>query len=233
MTTKSLKNVRVAAVAADGFEQVELTVPLKALKKAGARVHVVSLHPSAIRGMNHMAQGKKVDVDRTILEVDPDEYDALLLPGGLISPDALRQSAEVLDFVRAFDRAGKPIAVICHGPWLLISAGLVQGRHLTSWPGIQDDVRNAGATWTDSKLVEDRNWISSRSPEDLPVFVDAMLERFASAAPATATAKESSGFGRRAAWGSVGAVVAAAAGVAAWKKWSRDEPAPPHNEYHA
>jgi protease I len=219
--TKSLKNVRVAAIAADGFEQVELTVPMKALKKAGARVHVVSLHPSAIRGMNHMLPGKKVDVDRTILEVDPDEYDALLLPGGLISPDALRQSDEVLEFVRAFDRAKKPIAVICHGPWLLISAGLASGRQLTSWPGIRDDVRNAGATWTDSKLVEDGNWISSRGPHDLPVFVDAMLERFASVAPAPA-AKEPASLGRKAAWGSVGAVVAAAAGVAAWKKWGRE-----------
>ena len=221
MTAKSIRNVRVAVIAADGFEQSELTVPVKALKKAGARVHVVSLHPSAIRGMNHMLPGKKVDVDRTILEVEPQDYDALLLPGGLISPDALRQDEHVLDFVRAFDRARKPIAVICHGPWLLISAGLASGRHLTSWPGIQDDVRNAGATWTDSEVVEDGNWISSRSPLDLPVFVDAMLERFASAAPATA-AKAPASVGRKAAWGSVGAVVAAAAGVAAWKKWGRE-----------
>ena len=221
MTNRSLKNVRVAVVAADGFEQVELTVPVKALKKAGARVHVISLHPSAIRGMNHMIPGSKVDVDRTILEVDPDEYDALLLPGGLISPDALRQSDEVLDFVRAFDRARKPIAVICHGPWLLISAGLAKGRQLTSWPGIRDDVRNAGATWQDSKLVEDGNWISSRGPHDLPVFVDAMLQRFAAVAPAPKE-KAPVSAGRKAAWGSVGAAAAIAAGVAAWKKWGRE-----------
>jgi protease I len=222
MTTKNLKNVRVAVVAADGFEEVELTVPVKALKKAGARVHIVSLHPSAIRGMNHMIPGKKVGVDRTILEVDPDEYDALLLPGGLISPDALRQSDEVLEFVRSFDRARKPIAVICHGPWLLISAGLASGRQLTSWPGIQDDVRNAGASWTDAKLVKDGNWISSRSPADLPVFVDAMLERFGSVAPAPKE-KVPASAGRKAAWGSLGAVAAVAAGVAAWKKWGGEE----------
>jgi protease I len=217
MANRSLKNVRVAAVAADGFEQVELTVPLKALKRAGARVHVVSLHPSAIRGMNHMVPGKKVDVDRTILEVDPDEYDALLLPGGMISPDALRQSDEVLAFVQHFDRARKPIAVICHGPWLLISAGLASGRQLTSWPGIRDDVRNAGAIWSDDPLVEDGNWISSRGPQDLPVFVDAMLAHFADAAPEP-VAKPAMSTTRKAAWGSLGAAAAVAAGLAAWKK---------------
>jgi protease I len=130
-----------------------------------------------------MLPGKKIGVDRTIFTARPDSYDALLLPGGHFNPDFLRQSERVLDFVRRFDRAGKPIAVICHGPWVLISAGLVRGRNLTSWPGIRDDVRNAGGGWTDEALVRDRNWVSSRGPQDLRKFNKGMLELFAEHAP--------------------------------------------------
>jgi protease I len=179
-----LTGLRVAVLAADGFEQVEVTSPVDALHDHGAEVEIVSVRPGRLRGVNHLYPGKKVRVDRTLRTADADDYDALLIPGGLISPDTLRQSEEALDFVRAFDRAGKPIAVICHGPWLLISAGLVVRRNLTSWPAIKDDVRNAGGIWQDEPLVRDRNWVSSRSPLDLKHFNRGMLELFAERVPA-------------------------------------------------
>lgn len=174
-----LTGLRVAVLAADGFEQVEVTSPVEALEDHGAEVEIVSLKPGRLRGVNFMYPGKKVRVDRTLRTADAEDYDALLLPGGLISPDTLRQSEQALDFVRAFDQAGKPIAVICHGPWLLVSGGLVVRRNLTSWPGIKDDVRNAGGIWHDEPLVRDRNWVSSRSPADLKHFNRGMLELFA------------------------------------------------------
>lgn len=176
--SERLADVRVAAIAVDGFEQVELTRPLRKLRSEGASVDVVSLRPGAIRGMNFLSPGARVKVDRTIFTADPDEYDALLIPGGLTNPDLLRQSRRVLDFVRAFDEAGKPIAALCHGPWVLISAGLVEGRRLTSWPGIKDDVRNAGGIWENMSVVRDDNWITSRGPQDLLQFNRAIVEHF-------------------------------------------------------
>lgn len=181
MPKKVLEGVRIAVLAADGFEQVELTRPVKALRKAGATVEIVSLHSGSIRGMNHMAPGKKVEVDHTVLTADPAEYDGLHIPGGLMNPDSLRQSEMALDFVRAFELAGRPIATICHGPWVLISAGLAEGRRLASWRAIRDDVVNAGAEWVDEAVVRDRNWISSRHPGDLPQFDRAIVEHFARA----------------------------------------------------
>jgi protease I len=178
MASRELSGVRVAILAADGFEQVELTRPRKHLLQHGASVEIISLRPGSIRGMNLLAKGKKVDVDRTVFTADPADYDALLIPGGFVNPDYLRQSEQALDFVRAFDRAGKPIAAICHGPWVLISAGLVHGRRLTSWPGIKDDVVNAGGLWEDQAVVRDGNWISSRSPLDLMQFDRAIVEHF-------------------------------------------------------
>lgn len=178
MASRELSGVRVAILAADGFEQVELTRPRKQLLRHGASVEIISLRPGSIRGMNMLSQGKKVDVDRTVFTADPADYDALLIPGGLANPDYLRQSERALDFVRAFDRARKPIAAICHGPWVLISAGLVRGRYLTSWPGIKDDVTNAGGLWDDQAVVRDGNWISSRSPLDLMQFDRAIVEHF-------------------------------------------------------
>lgn len=178
MARRELSGVRVAILAADGFEQVELTRPCKQLLRHGASVEIISLRPGAIRGMNLLSKGKKVDVDRTIFTADPYDYDALLLPGGLANPDYLRQSDRALDFVRSFDHAGKPIAAICHAPWVLISAGLVRGRRLTSWPGIKDDVINAGGIWEDQAVVRDGNWISSRSPLDLMQFERAIVEHF-------------------------------------------------------
>ena len=179
MASDKLRGLRVAALAADGFEQVELTVPMKALQKAGASVEVVSLRPGKIRGMNLLFPGKQVRVDRVLAAADPFAYDALLLPGGFINPDFLRQSDGALAFVRAFEQAGKPIAVICHGPWVLASAGLVGGRRLTSWPGIKHDLINAGALWENRAAVRDGNWVSSRGPYDLRKFKKAMIDLFA------------------------------------------------------
>ncbi|HEX2092863.1 MAG TPA: type 1 glutamine amidotransferase domain-containing protein [Longimicrobiaceae bacterium] len=185
MAKPNLEGLRVAALVADGVEQVELTKPREVLEDAGAEVEVVSLRPGSIRAMNLMKPGKRIEVDRTILTAQPDHYDALLLPGGHFSPDLLRQSDQALEFVREFDRAQKPVAVICHGPWVLVSADLVRGRRLTSWPAIQDDVRNAGGAWRDEAVVRDGNWVSSRGPQDLRKFCGAMLELFAESAPYT------------------------------------------------
>jgi protease I len=174
-----LKNKRVAILAGDGFEYVELVVPMKALEAAGATCEVVSLHEGRIRGMNISEPTKAVKVDCTLENADPSRYDALLIPGGFIGPDFVRQSARARAFVRAFDEANKPIATLCHGPWLLVSAELVSGRVLASWPGIRDDIVHAGGTWRDEPVVHDRNWVSSRGPQDLPAFVRATTELFA------------------------------------------------------
>jgi protease I len=179
---QELNGVRIAVLAADGFEQVEVTRPVKALEKHGAEVEIVSLRPGSIQGMNLLYPGKKVHVDRTVFTADPDMFDGLHIPGGFINPDFIRQSDHALDFVRAFEADGKPISTICHGPWVLISAGLVRGRRLTSWPGIKDDVRNAGGDWVDSEVVHDGNWVSSRSPLDLHAFDKAIVEHFAEGA---------------------------------------------------
>jgi protease I len=183
---KTLRDRRVAVLAADGFEKLELTVPVLALRAAGAHVDIVSLRHGSIRGMNLHEPAGKVGVDKTIAEADPSDYDALLVPGGFINPDLLRQSSQARDFVRAFDEQRKPIATLCHGPWLLASADLLDGRTMTSWPGIRDDVVNAGATWLDRELVRDGNLVTSRGPQDMSAFVRGMLELFAERAPITA-----------------------------------------------
>lgn len=213
MKTINLTGLRVAALAADGVEQVELTGPLKALQKAGAAVEVISLRKGKIQAMNLLVPGKRIAVDRVVKDADPGLYDALLLPGGHINPDFLRKSAEALEFVRHFDMAGKPIAVICHGPWVLASAGLVEGRRITSWPNIQDDLRNAGAIWEDAAVVRDRNWVSSRSPLDLPAFEKAMLQLFASSQPMRPHAVDAPRRRAKAPW-LLGGLLAAGAGIA-------------------
>jgi protease I len=183
MKTPNLKGLRVAILAADGVEQSELTSPLKSLQKAGAAVEVIAPHKGKIQAVQLLKPGKRIPVDRVIDEADADLYDALLLPGGHISPDTLRKNEAALQFVRAVDAAGKPIAVICHGPWVLVSAGLVHGRRLAAWPSIADDIQNAGGTWEDSAVVEDGNWISSRGPQDLAAFNKAVLSHFATVQP--------------------------------------------------
>src|SRR4051812_32221350 len=181
LRSSKLQGRRVAILAADGFEMVELVVPLMALRAAGAKVDVISLRRGRIRGVNLHEPAQRVHVTKTIAEADPDEYDALLIPGGFINPDLLRQSESARAFVRAFDQAQKPIATLCHGPWLLASADLARGRTLTSWPGIRDDMVNAGATWLDKDLVQDRNWVSSRGPQDMTAFVRGMIQLFSGA----------------------------------------------------
>lgn len=175
---QELKGRRICVIAADGFEKVELTVPVAALRAAGAKVEIVSLRPGHIRGVNLHEPASRVRVDHTLSEVSVDQYDALLIPGGFINPDLLRQSAEAREFVRRFDATGRPIATLCHGPWLLSSAGLTQGRRMTSWPGVRDDLVNAGATWLDEEVVRDRNWLTSRGPQDMVPFVRALLPFF-------------------------------------------------------
>jgi protease I len=177
-SNKTLTGRRIAVLAADGFEKVELTVPVAALRAAGAKVDIVSLRHGRIRGVNLHEPASRVRVTRTIGETSPDHYDALLIPGGFINPDLLRQSREARTFVREFDKANKPIATICHGPWLLASADLVRGRTMTSWPGVRDDMVNAGATWLDEPVVTDRNWVTSRGPQDMAQFVPAILHLF-------------------------------------------------------
>lgn len=175
-----LAGQRIAVLATDGFEQVELSVPVTALEAAGAQVDIVSLHGGTIRGVNLNKPAKRaVDVDRTIDEVSASDYDGLLIPGGFINPDLLRQSAEARDLVRQFDAQGKPIATLCHGPWLLASTGLADGRALTSWPGVRDDMVNAGATWLDQEVVRDGNWLTSRGPQDMVPFVREMIQLYA------------------------------------------------------
>ncbi|WP_409330266.1 type 1 glutamine amidotransferase domain-containing protein [Trujillonella humicola] len=195
-TRRRLRGRRLAALVADGFEKVELIVPLRALKKAGAEVDIVSLRRGRIRGVNLHMPASRVRVDKTVGEADPGDYDGLLLPGGFINPDLLRQSAPAREFVRAFATSDKPIATLCHGPWVLASAGLVDGRTLTSWPGTRDDLVNAGATWLDQELVRDGNLITSRGPQDMAAFVPGMLDAFATTSPEparTAPRRESDG----------------------------------------
>jgi protease I len=171
--------MRVAVVAADMVEQVELTEPWKALENAGARPELISIEPGRIQGFDHFDKADTFDVDRTIDEVGADEYDALMLPGGVGNPDVLRTDERVVAFVRDFFEQEKPVAAICHAPWTLVEAGVVRGRRLTSWPSLQTDVRNAGGEWVDEQVVVDGNLVTSRKPDDLPAFNERMLETFA------------------------------------------------------
>lgn len=187
----NLDGRRIAVLVADGFEKIELSVPMKALRLAGAVVDVVSLRRGRIRGVNLHEPAGTVRVTKTVQEADPANYDALFIPGGFISPDLLRQSVEARDFARAFDTSGKPIATLCHGPWVLASAGVLRGRTVASWPGIRDDVVNAGAVWLDQEVVRDGNLITSRGPQDLAAFVPAVIAVFSgtpASVPATLSA---------------------------------------------
>jgi protease I len=189
--TRNLAGHRIALLAADGFEKVELSVPLAALRVAKADVEVISLRRGRIRGLNLHEPAGRVAVTRTVHEADPAAYDALFIPGGFISPDLLRQSADARAWAQAFDEDAKPIATLCHGLWLLASAGLLEGRTVTSWPGIRDDVVNAGGVWLDRDVVRDGNLLTGRGPQDLVPFVDAMLRLFAEPAPILASPSQS------------------------------------------
>jgi protease I len=169
MNDQKLKK-SVAILATDGFEQSELMEPLKALRDAGADVKIVSLKTGEIKGWDKKDWGKPIAVDLTVEKANAEDFDGLVLPGGVMNPDSLRLSEEAVAFVREFGDAGKPIAAICHGPWTLINAGLVEGRTITSWPSLQADLTNAGATWVDKEVVVDAGLITSRKPADLPAF---------------------------------------------------------------
>jgi protease I len=174
-----LSGKRIAILATNGFEQSELEEPKKALEAAGARADVVSLTQGQIRGWQHTDWGNSVHVDVPIARASSDDYDGLVLPGGVINPDKLRMDPEAVAFVRAFVQSGKPIAAICHGPWTLINAGGVRGRRMTSWPSLQADLENAGATWVDQQVVVDQGLVTSRKPDDLQAFNQKMIEEFA------------------------------------------------------
>jgi protease I len=179
--TDTLKGKKVAILAADMFERVELEEPRKALEDAGAMVDVVSIHDGEITGFDHFDPASPVIVDRTVEEVSHHDYDALMIPGGVGNPDRLRGDENAVSFVRGFDEAGKPMAVICHGPWMLVESGVVRGRRVTSWPTLETDIRNAGGEWVDEEVVVDGNLVTSRKPDDIPAFNEKMLALFTSA----------------------------------------------------
>lgn len=177
----TLNGMKVAILAAEGFEQTELTEPRKALQDAGAETQVVSPAKGEVQGWKHFDKGERIKVDVPLEQADAAEFDALLLPGGVANPDQLRMLPKAVQFVRAFFESGKPVAAICHGPWTLIDAGVVRGRTLTSWPSIKTDLVNAGAIWVDREVCVDHGLVSSRKPADIPAFNRKMIEEFAGA----------------------------------------------------
>ncbi len=179
MASQTLKGRKFAILVADGFEQVEMTEPRRALMEAGASFDLISPNPATVQGFHHDKKGDSFGVTATLEMADPRDYDGLVLPGGVMNPDTLRQSPKAVEFVRAIVKAGKPVAAICHGPWMLIEAGVVEGRKVTSYPSIRTDLRNAGAKWVDQEVVIDGNLITSRRPADLPIFCARMVEEFA------------------------------------------------------
>ncbi|MBV9163453.1 MAG: type 1 glutamine amidotransferase [Pseudonocardiales bacterium] len=176
----TLTGRRVAILAARGVEQAELVQPRQAVTEAGATTELLSLEPGTVQATNHdIEPADQFDVDRVVAEASIDDYDALLLPGGAVNPDTLRQNSAAVGFVRDFVAAGKPVGVICHGPWTLVEADVVRGRTLTSWPSMRTDIRNAGCTVRDQEVVTDGNLVSSRGPDDLPAFCSAIVAHFA------------------------------------------------------
>lgn len=178
--TDQLKGKRIAfLVANEGIEQVELTEPRKAVEEAGAETDLIAPEGDEVQAFDHLDKADRFPVDVTVSEANADDYDGLVLPGGVANPDNLRTHPEAVEFARAFFEAGKPVGVICHGPWTLIEAGVVEGRTITSWPSLQTDLRNAGAEWVDEQVVVDSGLVSSRKPDDLPAFNSKIVEEFA------------------------------------------------------
>jgi protease I len=175
---QKLKGKKVAILAADMVERVELIEPRKALEDAGAETTLISLKPGEIKTFNHFDPAETEKVDKTAEEVDASDYDALLIPGGVGNPDQLRGDENVVSFVRDFFEQGKPVAAICHGPWVLVEAGVVRGRTVTSWPTLQTDIRNAGGNWVDEEVVVDSGLVTSRNPDDIPAFNAKIVEEF-------------------------------------------------------
>lgn len=179
--TQSLNQKKIAILVADGFEQVEMTEPRKALDEAGAQTFIISPNGDTVQGWNHFDKGDTFPVDVPVNSANPAEYDALLLPGGVANPDQLRVDEKAVQFVQSFFAAGKPVAAICHAPWTLIEAKVVDGRTMTSWPSLQTDLKNAGAQWVDQEVVVDHGLVTSRKPKDIPAFNRAIVEAFAAA----------------------------------------------------
>jgi deglycase len=179
MASSNLSGKRVAILATDGVEQVELTEPRRALDQAGAKTVVVSPKSGKIKGWQHDHWGDEIPVDQELESASADTFDALLLPGGVMNPDHLRMNKKAVQFVKSFFEAGKPVAAICHGPWLLVEADVVRGRSVTSWPSLQTDLRNAGADWVDREVMTDEGLVTSRKPDDIPAFSRKMIEEFA------------------------------------------------------
>jgi protease I len=181
MTSTQLQGRTVAfLVAAEGIEQVELTGPWQAVEQAGGSPRLLSPEAGSVQAFNHLDKADTFEVDQTVADADPSSYDALVLPGGVANPDALRTDKGAVDFIRAFVESGKPVAAICHAPWSLIEADVVRGRTLTSWPSLQTDIRNAGGTWVDEEVVVDGNLVTSRKPDDIPAFVAKLTDLVAS-----------------------------------------------------
>src|SRR6201994_3649000 len=176
MANENLKGKKVAILVTDGFEQVELLQPREALNKAGAETKVVSLKEGQVKGWDMIKWGKEVPADLTLEDAKPDDFDALVLPGGVINPDKLRMEPKAVAFVKSFFDANKPVGAICHGPWTVIEAGAAKGRKIASWPSLKTDLKNAGAEWVDSEAVTDGNLVSARKPDDLPAFNRALIE---------------------------------------------------------
>jgi deglycase len=176
---RALEGKRVAILAAEGVEQSELERPWQAVKEAGAEVDLVSLEHGEVQAFQHLDKGDTFPVDKTVEEARPDDYDGLLLPGGVANPDLLRTNEHAIAFARGFVEQDKPIGVICHGPWTLVEAGVVKGRTLTSWPSLKTDIRNAGGTWVDEQVHVDNGLVSSRKPDDLPAFCAKVVEELA------------------------------------------------------
>jgi protease I len=191
MADKKLNGKKVAIIAADMVERVELVEPRKALEDAGATTELISIKPGEIDTFNHFDKADKMKVDRLAEEADASDYDALMIPGGVGNPDQLRGDENMVSFVRDFFEAGKPVAAICHGPWVLVEAGVVRGRKLTSWPTLQTDIRNAGGEWVDEKVVVDEGLVTSRKPDDIPAFNEKMIEEFCEGKHAEQKAKTS------------------------------------------
>ncbi|MBW4647198.1 MAG: type 1 glutamine amidotransferase [Kastovskya adunca ATA6-11-RM4] len=176
---QELNGKKVAILVASGFEQVEMTKPRQALNDANAQTHLISPESDKVQGWNHYDKGDEFPVDVELDQASPDDYDALLLPGGTVNPDQLRINKKAVQFVKSFFEAGKPVAAICHGLWTLVEADVVKGRTVTSWPSLSTDLRNAGANWVDQEVVVDSGLVTSRNPNDLPAFNSKMIEEFA------------------------------------------------------
>jgi protease I len=177
--SNKLDGKRVAILATQGVEQVELTEPRKALEQAGAKTELISPKEDKIKAWNRKEWGEEIKVDVNLKSANPDDYDALMLPGGVMNPDNLRQDPQAVEFVKSFFEAQKPVAAICHAPWMLVEAGVVRGRKLTAWPSLKTDIRNAGGQWADEQVVTDNGLVTSRKPDDIPAFSNKMIEEFA------------------------------------------------------